>query len=139
MPCNDITDILKILLDSSDRVLKYTLIKKSCGKRVGGRSLIINWLKGSRAKDVINASAGTFLDAHKVTDPIEEFLILKHFLAVKEGLSILLGEKAGGVNNYCTVDTIRYGPNGIEIIAFIKSEMMTDQIKACAQCGCAPN
>lgn len=139
MPCNDVTDILKILLDNSDRVLKYTLIKKSCGKRVGGRSLIINWLKGSRARDVIDTSSDTFLEAHKVSDPIEEYLMLKHFLAVQEGLSILFGENAGGVNNYCTVDTIRQGPNGLEIIAMIKSEMMTDQIKACAQCGCAPS
>ena len=137
MPCNDVTDILEIGLDNSDRITGYNLIKRNCGRAVGGRSLIINWLKGAEARTILDTTADRFLDAHSVDDPIEEFLLLKHFLSVKEGLAILLGDNSGGVNDFCTVDTIRHGPKGTEIIAHIRSEMMTGQIKACGRRCCS--
>lgn len=135
MPCKDITDHLRIRLDASDKIVRYALRKLSCGGAVGNQSLIIDWLENKTPEEVLDASPASILDSHKVTDEIEEYLLLKHFLAVKAGLSIMLGRESGSVEDYCKLEAIRYSPQGTEIIAQISVEGMTDEIKACGNCG----
>jgi hypothetical protein len=53
---------------------------------------------------------------------------------VRSGLAILLGREAGSVADYCTVETIVYGPDGLELTAYIHIDAMTEQIKACQSC-----
>jgi len=135
MPCKDITDHLRIRLDANDRISRYALRKLSCGGAVGNQSLIMDWLENKTAEEVLESQADTLLDAHNVTDEIEEYLLLKHFLAVKAGLSIMLGRESGGIEDYCRVEAIRCSPQGTEIVAQISVEGMTDQIQACGRCG----
>jgi len=135
MPCKDITDHLRIRLDANDRITRYALRKLSCGGAVGNQSLIIDWLENKTAEEVLEASPAAILDSHKVTDEIEEYLLLKHFLAIRAGLSIMLGRESGSVENYCKLEAIRCSPQGTEIIAHIAVEGMTDEIQACGRCG----
>lgn len=134
MPCNDITDKLKILLDHNDRVIKYALRKKTCGGEVGRKALIGKWLKNRPAEDVLDSSVEKILKAHPTKSDIQEYLIIKHFLAVQSGLAIMLGKRSGGLKDYCTVDSIEHGPEGILLNAEIDVEGMTDEIRACGNC-----
>ena len=102
---------------------------------MGNQSLISDWLENKTAEEVLDANAAEVLNSHNVTDEIEEYLLLKHFLAVRAGLSIMLGRESGSVENYCKLEAIRYSPNGTEIIAHISVEGMTDEIQACGNCG----
>ena len=135
MPCQDITDHLRIRLDTQDRVSRYALRKLSCGGAVGNQSMIIDWLENQKADDILDADVGQFLDQHRTEDVVEEYLLLKHFLAVRAGLAIFLGRESGAVENYCQVEAIRSSDSGTEILAQIAVEGMTAEISACGRCG----
>ena len=134
MPCHDITDTLKIHLDHDSRVVRYALRKKTCGGEVGRKSLIGKWLKGQDAEELLNVLPDTVLQAHSIKSDLREYLIIKHFLAVQSGLAVMLGRKGGGVDDYCSVESIEYGPEGIILTAQISVEGMTEEIKACRSC-----
>jgi len=135
MPCKDITDHLRIRLDNNDRVIRYALRKLSCGGAVGNQSMIIDWLENKTAEEVLNANPVELLDLYQVKDEIEEYLLFKHILAVKAGLSILLGRESGAAGDYCQLEAIRSSPQGTEILAHISVEGMTAEIQACGNCG----
>ncbi len=134
MPCSDITDTLKITLDHTERVVRYSLTKRSCGDAVGRKALITKWLKNRQADEVLAIPADVFLKAHPTKSKTWAYLLVKHFLAVQSGLAIMLGRQSGGVNDYCTVEAIEYGPDGIELTAHIRVDAMTDKIQACQSC-----
>ncbi len=112
MPCHDITDTLKILLGHDDRLVKYALRKKTCGGEVGRKALIGKWLKNRLAEEIIATPIETVLEAHPTRSDVREFMVIKHFLAVKTGLEIMLGITPGGVKDYCKVASIEHGPEG---------------------------
>ncbi len=136
MPCNDITELLKIKLDHDNRIINYQLIKKSCGGDVGEKGLILDWLKKFTADELLSLAPDTFLQENQVDDEITEYLMLKSFLAVRSGIAILLGKEAGGKTDFCTVDSIKYGPKAMILTAVIKIDALTDEIKSCGNnCG----
>ena len=135
MPCNDITDSLKILLDPEDRLQKYALRKKTCGSDVGRRSLLLKWFRNKSAEEILALSPEALFLEYPTNSKTWEYLYVKHFLAVKSGLSIMLGKEPGGINDYCTVDSIEYTPEGTIIQVEISVEGMTDDIKACGNCN----
>ena len=134
MPCNDITDRLVIRLDPEDRVAKYSLRKKTCNGEVGEKSMIIGWAEGKPAEQILELPIEQFLADNPVDDDVQEYLQIKHLLALRAGLGILLGREAGGKANYCTVDSITHSPNGIQLTAELKVEGMTEEIRACGNC-----
>ncbi len=135
MPCSDITEILRLTLDAEERLVSYGLSKRSCGRAVGAESLILEWVSGRGAGELLTASVDEFLDAHPCSDETEEFLYLKHFFALREGLNVLLGHEPGGAASPCAVESIGYGPEGTDLIAQLKIDAFTDQIKSCGRCG----
>ena len=134
MPCHDITDTLKIRLDDQDRIIRYSLIKRSCGGAVGQKSLIIKWLQNRSAEEVLGLTAEAILNAHPTRSHTWEYLLIKHFLAVQSGLAILLGRQSGSSSDSCTAEAIEYGPEGTTLTAHVRVDAMTDQIKACQSC-----
>jgi hypothetical protein len=124
----------KITLDHNERIVHYSLTKRSCGGAVGRKSLITKWLKNRHAEDVLNTPAESFLRAHPTRGKTWAYLFAKHFLAVQSGLAIMLGRESGGVKDYCTVESIEYGHDGIELTAHIRVDAMTDRIQACQSC-----
>ncbi len=134
MPCNDITDTLKILLDLDDRLIKYSLSKRTCGGAVGQKELIGDWLKGKSAREILDATGTSVLEAIRPADDVEEYLTLKHFFAVQTGLMIMFGEEAGGKDDCCAVDTIHYGPKGMVLVAQLDVNGLTEQIQSCGGC-----
>lgn len=134
MPCNDITDRLIIRLDPDDRVLQYSLRKKTCNGEVGEKSMIIGWAEGRSAEEILDLPVDRFLAENPMDDDIQEYLLIKHLLALRTGLGILLGRESGGKDSYCTVDSITYSPNGIQLTAELRVEGMTAEIQACGNC-----
>ena len=136
MPCKDITDTLEILVSPDDRVVEYSLRKKTCGGEVGSESLIAKWLRKRTVDQVLQTSAEDLIASHPGMSELREFLVVKHFLAVQAGLAVMLGHDAGSVDNYCTVDAIEQGPEGIRLTALIKVDGITSRIEACSG-GCS--
>lgn len=139
MPCEDITDILKLKIDSNDKLVKYSLTKLTCGGQVGGDDLILKWLSKFTMDEIYNLTIDDFTKAHPTDDEIIEYLLLKQFLAVKSGISMVLGHESGGKDSYCTVESISYGPNGMIVKAMINIEAITAEIKSCGRCATCVN
>lgn len=138
MPCNDITDSLKIKLDADEKVVKYALRKKTCQGEVGRKSLIGQWLKGKPAAEVISFPIDQFIKAHPTKSSKWEYLYLKHFIAVRSSLAVLLGQQSGGVDDYVKIALVEYSPEGTILETDISVEGMTAEIEACGSCaGCS--
>jgi len=139
MPCNDITDSLKILVSDDDRVVKYALHKKTCQGEVGRKSLISKWLKNKNVSEIISCSIDEFAKDNPLKSTTWEYLYLKHFLAVQAGLSALVGLKSGGALDYIKIASVEQTPEGILLEADISVSGLTEEIKACGRCeGCVP-
>lgn len=139
MPCHDVTDRLKVTLDDDNRVIAYSLAKRTCGAEVGDYSLIGDWVTGRTAEDLLATAPDFFLEAKPPADDTEEFLLLKHFFSLRNGLEAVLGRHdVSGNDEKCTIDRVEYGPGGLEFTASIKLDIITQQISSCGGCsrGC---
>ena len=137
MPCNDVTEVIRIDLDHEDSVTGYELTKRTCGRAVGALTLIGDWVKGRSATDLLSVDLDAFQAAHPAADDAEEFLYLKHLFAIQSGLSVYLGIDAGGVDEGCVAESIGCGEDGMEFVGQIKIDVLTDKIASCGKCkGC---
>ncbi len=135
MPCKDITDSLKILVDSNDKFVRYKLTKKTCGGDVGRKAMLTKWLKDRSISEILELSPEQLFKEFPTKSSTWEYLYLKHFIAIKSGLSIMIGENSGGVEDFCTVDSIEYTPDGMILLAELSAGGMNAEIAACAGCG----
>ena len=138
MPCKDVAEILKINLDLDGKLIDYSLSKGTCGGGVGEESLIKTWLVAKPAEEIIEAAAETLINIYAdspAQSGVENFLLAKHLNAVQRGLAVLLGHEEGAVADPCVVDSINYGPEGIEFVGRIKPSLKTENIKSCGGCG----
>lgn len=138
MPCHDITDFLKVTLTQDDRLLSYKLAKRTCGAEVGNYSLISDWAVDRTAQEILDTEPVEFLTAHPPADETEEFLLLKHFFSLQNGLKSFLGLAPCGDQDPCTIDGVDYGLDEVEFRASLKVDLITSQIKSCGGCrsGC---
>lgn len=135
MPCNDITEKIRIVLDREERLRSYSLDKKACGGAVGISSLLIDRIVGMTVDELLALSETEFYRGRWPINSIEEFLNLKHILAVKAVLRVYAGGASDGEAGTCTISSIDDDGGRITIDAEIDIPLMTEKIKACAS-GC---
>lgn len=137
MPCNDVTEILNLVIDENDRLEKYALIKRTCGRAVGEKSLLDEEFAGRPAEEILAIGADAFADAREGVDETELFLALKHLFAVQGGLKALLGLEPGGKDEAVRVAGVSYEGGRVRLDAEIVLDVITRQIEACGRCsGC---
>ena len=137
MPCNDITEIIRVVLDDHDQLTHYAFTKRSCGQGVGVVSLLLDDLAGKTADEILDIQPGEMLALHPSEEELEEFLALKHLFAVQGALDVLIGREAGGPADICAAAEVIYDAGECIIEAEIKVDLVTDKIKACGGCvGC---
>ncbi len=135
MPCNDVTEILSITLDNTERVVHYSLTKRTCGAAVGNPSLLRRWVDQRPALEVLATTPDQMLQAIKLQSTTWEFLSVKHLLALQMGLRTLVGTDTGTVDSPCAIDSIIGSPAGTQLLAEVRVDMLTNEIKACGGCG----
>ena len=137
MPCNDVTEILRLSLDSQDCLFDYSLTKLTCGGVLGKESLLKKWCGGLSARAVLNTSIDEFCTRFPTDDPVVEFVRLKHLLALQKGLSALMGIQAARPDDLIAVESIECDPSGTHLIALLKVDAVAAEIQACGRCaGC---
>lgn len=137
MPCSDITEIIEVVLDGEDRLKDYVFRKRTCGQGVGAGNLLLGVLGGQSADDILAISPEDFLEAHPVEDPLEEFLGLKHLIAVQSALEVLIGRANGGPGEICAAAEIGFDGGETVLTARISVDLVTERIKSCGGCkGC---
>jgi hypothetical protein len=135
MPCNDITEKIRIVLDRNDRLISYRLFKKTCGSAVGEESLLSDSLTGLGIDDILLPDKVTSYGTKTSGNQIERFLNLKHLLAIRAVLLSFTGRNSAGVDDTCTMAGISYDGGDTIIDAEINIGLITEQIEACSHCG----
>ena len=140
MPCNDVTEIIQIAVDADDRLTAYAFTKKSCGQAVGALSLLSDHLPGKTINEILEIAPEFFLQQYTATEEIEEFLALKHLIAVQCALEVLTGKESGGPNDLCSAAEISFAEGNTELIAHLAVDLITEKIRSCGGCGtCGAN
>ncbi len=136
MPCHDVSENIRLVLDQNDRVTYYAIAKDSCSGAVGKPSLLKKWIKNRQADDILSATPDDLWSHFPTRSQTWQFLYAKHLFAVQRTLQAALGHDTGRPTDYCALHSVTYSPDGIEIIARLNIDLMTDEIKACGNCGC---
>jgi hypothetical protein len=137
VPCNDITEIMEAEIDGEDRLLTYSLNKRTCGQAVGAASLLSEWLGGCKIDDILAVDPVTFLVKHRVEEELERFLTLKHLFALQATLGVLSGRAPGGIADPCAAAEITCDNDHVHIRARILVDLVTEKIRSCGGCkGC---
>ncbi len=134
MPCNDISDTIRIKINNENKITRYSLTKRTCGGEVGSETLILDWLKNYTVDELINVSAEKFLNDHPTDDEVIEYVLLKQFIAVRSSVATILGKESGGKDSFCTVDTLTYSEKGIVLTAYLNTDAITAEIESCGGC-----
>ena len=134
MPCTDVTENLRLVLDSEERIIDYELSKQTCGGAVAGRGLIRKWVKHQPVDKVLQLTGQEVLAGSDIKSGTDEYSHLKHLFSIQETLSAFIGA-TDNESELLSILSVDYGPEGASIQARINLEVLTDRIKACGLCG----
>ena len=135
MPCKDVTEIIRVVLDADDRLKEYAFAKRTCGQGVGAESLLIDQLRGASAEKLLVYTAEDFLADFPIADEIEEFLSLKHLFAIQSAMEVLTGKEPGREGDAFAAGEIVFDGNETIIQGRIVVDIVTEKIKSCGGCG----
>ena len=133
MPCDNVTEIIKLKLDHNNRFVDYSLTKQSCDRVIGESVLINQQLKGRAIEQILEATPETILTGNISSSSDSYYLYIKHFQAIQSVLAIWLGQRDGQTGERCSIDVINHDEEGIELTAIIKLNLQTENIISCCQ------
>lgn len=131
MPCKDITDILEIVLDDKNCLKEYSLSKKTCGKDINSDPTAEKILIGKTSDEIIDLNISEIIASDIIENKETEFFTVKHLVAVKTGLSVMLGKSSGSTNDYCTIVKIEQSPEETIFKAQISGKGLKEEFKSC--------
>ena len=135
MPCSDVTELLRLTLDAEDRLADYAFVKRTCGQGVGAANLLLPLLECRGLDDLLGISPEAFLETYTAEESIEEFLALKHLIAIQSALRVLIGQAPCGSGELCAASEIEHAPDATTIQVRISVELLTKEIESCGNCG----
>ena len=135
MPCNDVTEEIRIIIDSDDRVISYDLKKRTCGRSLGAPAVISDEICGLKTDQILEGEDDILLGEKANTRHTRKFIALKHLFALKSVLAMYRGMDSGLKSNACEIARIDYDDGDIIIEADIKIDMITKEIEACPGCS----
>jgi len=116
-------------------MVDYNLSKRTCGGSLGDESLLGNKLKSLRPEEVLALAGEDIIAKFQQPSKVEEFLYRKHLSAVQDGLAALVGRNAASPADPCAIESVTIGPEGVEMVAVIRSNLETGKIKSCGGGG----
>ena len=135
MPCKDVTELIRVVVDDSDRLTSYRFVKRTCGQGVGTDALLADALCGQTVDALLALEPEDFAASLDLPDGVEQFLSLKHLIAVQSALEVLTGAASGGPVDICAAAEITCEPGETVIEARISVDLMTERIASCGNCG----
>jgi hypothetical protein len=138
MPCSDVTELIEVVVDAQDRLATYRFVKRTCGQGVGLDTLLMPVLGGQPVDTILAWDLDAFLEAHPAPEGIEEFLALKHLVAVQAALQVMTGAASGGPGDLCAAAEVEMDEDGhLRLLGQIAVDLVTEHIASCGNCkGC---
>ncbi len=135
MPCDDITEQIRITLDKEERLLSYHLMKSACGKKIGNQVSIIGDLRRKNVDEIIAVDREAFIENENIGNDVDRFIKLKHLFAIQLALAVYRGAEPGGPNDICSISEIGFDGENSIIDADIRIGVTTSKIEACGFCN----
>ncbi|MBI5755201.1 hypothetical protein HZA41_03220 [Candidatus Peregrinibacteria bacterium] len=134
MPCNDVSDIIYVVLDGHERLVSYCLTKKTCGRGISDSSLLLSKLKGLDILSLVELDFYNFAKKFALSD-IEEFLVLKHLTSLQKAILSYLGKENS--DTACEVLSLAMLTDRTEFTVSVSSNILTSNIRPCSggRCG----
>ncbi|MCH7958690.1 MAG: iron-sulfur cluster assembly scaffold protein [Candidatus Hydrogenedentes bacterium] len=137
MPCSDVTEIIEVELDGEDRLQDYRFSKRTCGQGIGVASLLLEKLAGRSLDEILAIEVQDFLAELSIADELEEFMSLKHLIAIQSALEVLTGKESGGKDDPFSAAEIVSDEDVTRIRGVISVDLITEKIRSCGGCkGC---
>jgi hypothetical protein len=134
MSCNDLTEQIRIELDESQRLVDYTLSKRSCGRSVGDERPLLSYLRGLSATDLMHMDADQLSAPSQTGTPNRGFLNFKHLFAIRAALEVWSGIAPGGPGAPCALIGVDYSGDRTVVEAQLDVDLVTANIIACGNC-----
>jgi hypothetical protein len=131
MPCNDVTELVRLEIGSDDKLKSYWLHKKGCGAAIGNESLLLPQLAGYTINELLVLQIDNICFGNQTE--IEQYVSRKHFFAIKAVLETITGKEPGGVEAGCAIAEISYDGDNMIVEAEISVGLVTEMIKSCGQ------
>ena len=135
MPCEDVTEVLDLVLDAEDRVESFTLQKQTCGAPVGSRLSLLDFVAGRPAGELIDRSLTQVLPDDLSVKFIDEFMLTKQLGALQGAIGVYLGRAAGGLGEAFVFDGIDFDGERTQISGLLRFDILTAEIEACGGCA----
>jgi hypothetical protein len=134
MPCRDVTEFLSVVLDPDERLVSYSFGKQTCGQGIGVADLLLPALRGYTVNELLALSPETVASWTGDVDEIEEFLALKHFIALQSALEVYTGRESTAPDALCSAAEITADDDHISLHVNIRVDIVTEKIRACGHC-----
>jgi hypothetical protein len=134
MPCSDVTEEIRVILDSDDRLKHYSLKKRTCGRSIGAPAVIEDEIRGLDMELILSGDDDMLLGEKAKARRARKFIALKHLYALRTALAAYKGLDMEFRGKACAIAGIEYGEGEVIIDADIKIEMITQNIVACRSC-----
>lgn len=134
MPCNDVTELIQVVLDERDQLAGYRFIKRTCGRGVGAKALLMPELGGRTADAILAMDPEAFIGQHPGESELEDFLRLKHLVSVQAALAVLTGRQNGGPACVCNALDVAQEEGNTVFDARIRVDLLTQEIPPCGRC-----
>jgi len=130
MPCQDLTEILKIKLDQNENLINYSLSKKTCHKSIGTEGLLLGFLIKKSITKIIELKLEEILLKIE-NNPITEYLHKKHLISINKALNVYIGQPTT-TNPEVRLESIEHNQSKETILIFtIKLNLNTAKIIPC--------
>ena len=134
MPCVNATEVVKIWLDTEERLRLYTLQKQTCERGVGEPSLLLAKFAGRGIEEILAMHYRDCMQVHLVYSSVDEFLVRKHFDAVQSALRVYMGMEPGGPDDSCLAASIAIEEDTIRIECHLSPRLIPEDIQSCGPC-----
>lgn len=134
MPCCDVTEEIRVILDKDEKLVSYDLRKRTCGRSIGLGAVLAEEVFGRRMDRILSEEDDILLGDKANARRARKFIALKHLFALRSALAAYKGLKDEIWKNVCTIAGIEYRGGEVIIDADIKIDMITENIKACRSC-----
>lgn len=106
MPCSDSSSRMVVRLDAGERIRSVDFDKVTCGKPIGGASLLSDYCSGRPLAEIAGADGGEICTALGMVDDEDRFLFQLEWVALQAALGRYTGDDE-------EIDTDRYQVSSI--------------------------
>jgi len=134
MPCSDQTELLTLELDGQDRILSFTLAKRTCHQAVGGAALL-PVVRDMPARELLCAPADDLIDPR--LDDVQAFMMTKQLFALQGAIEVMYGEPENGHPQAFELHELEHGGDGTRVAGEIAIRISAERISCCGGCRCS--